>query len=275
MKILIPSRERATTITTCEWLHSYDKIVCVHTTDEATAYRAANRLAGAEMVCSHAPLTIGAQRDWMLRNLVAPGEWYLMLDDNVRGFTGVNPDFYHRDDLRDEGCSKMFQAPVSAELFLERAKECRLEAEKKGAELVGFGITDNWLFRTRKWRDVGFVLGKATVARRNVDINYNPAFAAKDDYAFAAEHLKLNGRVLINNFLRPVTRHFARGGIGSLEAREPLSQADAQLARRCKCGSPPWRKSPDGAQVSGVIGDFKIKFATFRVRGKMATAPHW
>ena len=110
---------------------------------------------------------------------------------------------------------------------MEIVEETIKHAEKIGAKYCGFSVVDNYYFRAKKWREVGFVCSKVALIKKS-GINYDQKLLAMDDYAFTAENLKKFGKVLINNFVFPHGIHYQKGGIGNYKEREVNKIADSK-----------------------------------------------
>ena len=158
---------------------------------------------------SNQPVGISGQRNWIVRNLVQPGEWYVSADDNIRTFIGP-----------DGGV-------VSPKEVWQRLGFSRVKAEQECIRLVGLATVDNPYFRKTHWRRVGFVLGKCIVEQAG-SLERDVQFTTMDDYDWTAAHLEHYGRVLINNALYPKAKHCEAGGIGTWDERLPRKLKDVE-----------------------------------------------
>jgi hypothetical protein len=233
MKIYIPSKGRATTITTHTLFKNYDYTVVVANEEEYTAY--SNTIGIEHLVNAHIPYGVAYVRQWIL-DQVPQGEWFLMLDDNVSSFTALPEPEYTREELdphimskeTQDTFKKLFETEITTEQFLEICSQMIEKANIIGAHLCGFATVDNWYFRNKKWREVGYVITKMALVKKS-HLTYDTAFTAMDDYYFTAENLLHFGKVLINNYVYRNATHYQDGGIGPYKEREPRKIADAEL----------------------------------------------
>ena len=219
--VIIPSKGRSTTIRTHK-LFPNAKIV-VHNEIEAASYRANPHLSN-EIIVSNTPLGVSYQRQWIIDNLVPRGEWFVTADDNIEYCTAVPKLSYEagKCDDRDQ-----FASVSSLEYMNWVISDTIAEADKIGANYCGFAVVDNYYFRTKKFRYVGYVISKLAMIK-NVGVPYDSRIQAMDDYGYTAENLLRYGKVLINNFLFPIAKHYEAGGIGTYEERMPKKQHDCR-----------------------------------------------
>ena len=221
MKIIIPSYNRAATIQTQKYLEAggcTDYQVILHSEEQAAEYR---REGVKNIVVSGVPRGVTHQRNWITRNLVSPGEWYVSMDDNVRGFRGVRPDHYDAETLPVQSSSfdkSIFDYQLNWPELSARFASSIHHAEERGAAYVGFATVPNYYFLGRKWRYVGYVISKVVLIKK-MGIYYDTNLEAMEDFGFCAENLVRFGRVLINNFIIPQAGHYEPGGIGTYSER--------------------------------------------------------
>lgn len=233
MKIFICSYNRPGRISVHKLLDAdgIDYRIILHDEEQKAAYLKNPSIKPEKLIVANKPPGMTRIRRWVLDTLVEPGEWYLMLDDNITEFQVVKDSHYGQELLPAKESpafyKDIFENPVPAKRFMECVEEMRVKAEEIGAYHCGFASNANFFFRERKWRTVGYVIGKATMTRKS-DINYEPGVEAMDDYLFTAQNLLRFGRVLINNFVLPVKKHYDVGGIGTYEMRLPAKIADGQ-----------------------------------------------
>lgn len=232
MKILIPSKGRADAISTHRLFDGVAPYsIVVHTEEEAAQYRRNVTVPPDALLVSGAEFRVGAQRQWILDHLIEYGEWFMMLDDNIEGFTAVSEDLYPKEYVNVKQSPKSFKdkfsVPISTELFLTLVQETIAKANEWGARYAGFASNPNFFFREKKWRPVGYVLSKIALVRKS-GIGYDPKVQAMDDYDFTAANLLKFGTVCINNFVSSQYRHYQQGGIGTYEDRLPKKIADCK-----------------------------------------------
>jgi hypothetical protein len=178
------------------------------------------------------------------RKTLAPGEWCLQMDDNVRGFIQPKRTFYKKfNEVPLEPGEQMvtrakWQATMNEKVDFTAfynlcVSDTLLTAEKRGAYLCGFSAHDNPAFRFRKFTDVGYVCGKMMLMR-NQGLPWNQSTESSgEDYALTAAHLWENGRVLINKWGHPMRQHYQPGGCGPYLERLPaMLRAQTELSQR-------------------------------------------
>lgn len=234
MKIIIPSYQRASTITTPGVFAGgpFDVHVVVHTEEEADAYRAAGRLPeGTQLHVSNTPPGLTHQSRWITSRLVKLGEWFVKADDNIRRLTAVPEPEYDLDSLPvqdDKSLRPLFEETCPPERFSHIVAEMMGECERVGSCYGGFATVPNFYFRGKKWRYVGYVIGKLVVMKAAMFDHFDPNIVAMEDYSVTAVNLLTTGRVVINNFVKPEAGHYETGGIGTYEERLPAKIADAE-----------------------------------------------
>lgn len=169
------------------------------------------------------------------RGLVEPGEWCLQMDDNIRGFTAADPDFYHQHDQLAiaPGCRPTraqydlaLNRPVTFARFYEQILVDSIrEAASRGSNVCAFSAFENPAFRYRKWNDVSYTQNKC-VLLRNTGMSWDQSNGhdTMEEYALLAAHLSEYGRVLVNKWAQPVAGHYEPGGLGPYEERLPAKR---------------------------------------------------
>lgn len=226
MRIFIPSFERAMRISTHRLLKGLDWTVVVHNDAEADAYRRHSGIPTSRLIVSGVePSDTGIwhQRKWICQNLAEPGEWFVFADDNIRAFRRVHPKFYDRDRLpvttQNSGkWQKVYGVTTGGDELMALWEQDVARAEEIGTGLVGFATTGNPLFRTKHYGTVGYVITKCALWRNDPETDWSTP-VNMDDFQFTGERLLRHGKVLINRFLFPESKHYEEGGIGPYETR--------------------------------------------------------
>jgi hypothetical protein len=169
------------------------------------------------------------QREWVIQNLVHPGEWFVFADDNIRSLTAVGDVFYDMPEIPAENFPRqmlkaLYATPCDASRFERIAQDTIVYAQTVGAQLCGFAVVDNYFFRGKKFRQVGYVIGKLMLMQQNT-IPFDHTITM-EDFRNTAEHLLVNGAVVVNNYLFPVAGHYEAGGMGKYAERVPYRQRD-------------------------------------------------
>jgi len=217
MKVVIPSKGRADII--CSHLLFPDAYVVVHNEEEAKEYRK-NKIKN--LVVSNTPYGISFQRQWIIDNLIDKDEWFLTADDNIEYFTGVEEPFYSKELA---SIKEHFDSRISIDRAWEIINDTMNKSEELGVKYAGFATNPNWYFRDKKFRYVGYVISKLALIKKS-NIPYDPKIQAMDDYGYTAENLLRFGKVLINNYLFPMGKHYQKGGIGTYKERSPKKRED-------------------------------------------------
>lgn len=231
MKIIILSKGRADSISTHKLFEGYDYTLVLHSDEEREAYLKNPSISPEKIVVSGVPFGVANQRQWIQDNLIPRGEWYLSLDDNIKGFQAVPEPLYASESLpvqKDASLKEKFETPCSTGRFLDICERLTEIGEATRAYNIGFGTTPNFFFRGKKYRFVGYVISKACV-RKNVGTEFELDAQSMEDYAYTAETLKRYGKVLINNYVFPVAGHYEKGGIGTYAERLPAKIRDSAI----------------------------------------------
>ena len=229
MQVVIPSYNRAESIKTARYLEksNIDYTVYVHNEHQRKSYKRAGKVNG-KIVSMDVPLGVTNAKNWLSENLFKENEWYVRLDDNISGFHRVRGGLYHSAKLNvdsPEISQKDYNHPLNAKDLLKLIESDIKVCEKTGARLGGFATTSNYFFNSKKYRQVGYVVGKASFIKHS-KLRIDSEMMAMDDYDFTASNLLTFGSVLINGFIKPIAGHYESGGIGSYEKRLPAKRLD-------------------------------------------------
>ncbi|MGB4204508.1 MAG: hypothetical protein WBJ84_02685 [Bacteroidales bacterium] len=232
MQVFIPTKGRHDIITT--HLVFPQALVVVHTAAERERY--AQRVPENRIVVSGVPgdaYGLTRQREWVVNNLVAPGEWFVFADDNIKYVSAVAEPYYQQAQLdvqNDKSLVQAFNTVCPAERLEVLFSEMIALADKHGINLLGFATNGNPFFRGKKYRTIGYVIGKMMLWK-NVGIPFDHTITMEDFY-YTGYHLLHYGAVLINNFIYPVAGHYQHGGMGTYAERLPYRLADCQNLMR-------------------------------------------
>jgi len=222
--IYIPSYNRANTISSTQWLDK-DNIpykVLVHTEKCRDAYVASGRVAASDIIVTNVAPGITNQRNYIVQNLAVRGQWYVSLDDNIKGFKRFNDTYYNTcrqiDVSRADITQKTIYQKFTAKEFMQLLEADIAIAEKIKAEYIGYATVDNYFFNAKKYKTVGYVISKAVAIKYN-GLQYDTKLEAMEDFGYCAEQLIKNNCVLINSWIKPIAGHYEPGGIGTYEQR--------------------------------------------------------
>lgn len=227
----IPSDGRAGVITTHEYIGEhgdiFDWTVVVHTDEDAEEYHEQSGIPHDRLEVSGAT-SMSEQRNYIHNECgIEDGQWYLSMDDNVRGMTAVPHPKYDepmlpvKDQPESDGTDyrELYDTQIGPERFRDICLETAAQSEELNAYHAGFATTGNYFFRGKKWRYVGYIIGKTTLTKKS-HIEYDERYDAMTDRQFTAENLLQYGRVCVNNFVYPDAAHYEEGGIGTYDERE-------------------------------------------------------
>lgn len=226
MRVFIPTKGRAETITTHRTLAGMNCTIVVHDQAEANRYRGNPTINPSQLIVAAAEPGLPAIRNWIINHLVEDGEWFVFADDNMRALWKVPEPEYSQPELAVKyGGSgiwrPIYEATCTAAEFEVVLEETRAEAEWIGTAHAGFSGTSNYYFRGKKWSHASLVWGKLTIQRKTV-LRFDPDCAGMTDYDFTAAHMLEFGAVVVNNFAWPVATRYTPGGEGQYRDRLPL-----------------------------------------------------
>lgn len=227
MKVIIPTYNRPDTIRTHMHFMNQDLLLVLSNDEQKDMYDKNPELVNVPKIVANVTGNIAAKRQWILDNLVAGGEWFLMADDNIRSFQCIRQPWYGADELDETGVK--MEVAIDYRMAWEVIMETLGEAEARGAQLAGFRTNSNPFFGRRKFNDVSYVSTKLCLIKKNSDIRFDPDFPLRDEVLFCAEHLLRVGKVLVNKYLYPVANHYEKGGIGSLDSRLDRRREECRL----------------------------------------------
>jgi len=235
--IYIPSYNRAKTIKTSLWLDQ-EKIpykVLLHTEKCKKEYVSAGRVSENDIIVTNAKQGITNQRNFLMNNLAKKGEWFITLDDNISGFKRVVDEYYHNLKKLDVNSplitQKDFNKSVKPKELIQLILQDIKIAESIKVTYGGFATVDNYFFNAKKYSSVGYVISKAAYIKYTGH-SYDKNIKAMDDFGYTADCLVRDGAVLINNWIKPINKHYEAGGIGTYETRLPSKIHDAAYLMR-------------------------------------------
>jgi hypothetical protein len=220
----ITSHGRPDTISTPALLQGLPCMVVVHSDDQADAYFKAGRVfsvhvSGAEPgMCGKAN-----QQNWILDNLVQPGEWVAMLNDNITGITAL-PYPQHCSSKIDQAARTgkewraMYRTACTPATFARICDEMAKYADTIGADFCGFAACENYFFRQARWRERAVVIGNAFLIK-----NTGARFALhQDDIHMYAVQMLRRGTTLTDMYTHIEQEHYTAGGFGAYAKRVPV-----------------------------------------------------
>lgn len=232
MQVFIPSKNRADTIST----HNvFPKgFILVHDDIQRKAYISKGIDPERVIVTKTKPDEFGLtrQREWAVKNLVRDGEWFVFADDNILRLSWLPLPYYKSSEVTPESVSpknpkELWGTECPWDTFRDVvAKDTITYAERVGARMCGFAVVDNFFFRSKKFRSIGYVIGKLMLMKKD-RLTFDHTITM-EDFRNTADHLLRFGAVAINNFAFPVAKHYQKGGMGSYKERVPFRQKDVK-----------------------------------------------
>tara|TARA_R110002153_G_C13321802_1_gene497167 strand:+ start:1462 stop:2301 length:840 start_codon:yes stop_codon:yes gene_type:complete len=228
--IYVPSYNRSATIKTTKWLDATNVPykVLLHSTECAEAYLKEGIVKEKDIIVTNAPFGVTSQRNWIVDNLAVKGEWYISLDDNIRGMKRVVDQHYGKKklDVQSPDIKQAdFNQSFTAEEYVKLVEQDISVAETIRAEYIGYATVDNYFFNSKKYKPVGYVISKACAVKYQ-GLKYDHNLEAMEDFGYCASQLVKNNCVLINSWIKPVAGHYEEGGIGTYENRVPRKIKD-------------------------------------------------
>lgn len=261
IKVCIPSHGRAKTISSHRLFYPriFQVTILVHDEEQFDKYSENPEVKGLVQIGSREKGCC-SQKHWILENLISKDEWYICIDDNVERITGIPdselfPLWKNKQETLEVKSNKelreVFGQTIDSFQLKKIFETMTILGNAHHLYFQGFAIVNNPFFRLKQYRSVGFVVGKMNFIKKTF-LNYDKRFKVKDDYDFTAQHLSTYGGVMINNYIFPEGKHYQKGGLGSLKAREPQSIADAKLLMEKYPGLFRYKDRPGRAKNSEV-----------------------
>lgn len=236
MKIFIPSKNRAKTINTHNLFP--EAVVIVHDKKQYKEYRSYNPNMNLEISNVTADAYgLTRQREYVCKNLAKKNDWFVFADDNIRSLIAVIDPFYscpelpiHEPATKQQGAlwRPRCNAICDPRRFIDIIVSDTINyCEEAGAHLAGFAITDNIIFRRKKFSACSYVIGKLMVWHNTLEIPFDHTISMEDFYN-SAMHLKHYGACVTNKFVYPRSTHYQAGGMGTYDERVPVRQKDVK-----------------------------------------------
>lgn len=224
MKTIIVSRGDERRWHTLNLLHSeVDATVVVHNMDIVRRMRKV--FPDFEIVSSNTERLVD-KRNWILKRMLSKNEWFIGMDDNIRGFTMVQKPF-RRNSINDtagtvpkgyKSWREIYNKEVS---YKDWHREFCIDldiAASEGANLVGVATMENPWMRARHYSNYRFVKTKI-YAMRNTGKFWFENDISHDSW-LTAMCIAVHGKVLVDSYLHHKVKMYEIGGLGTREERE-------------------------------------------------------
>lgn len=223
IKVFIPSYNRADTICTHKLFlldkELFDVKVVVHTEEQKQDYIKLNPELKDLMIVSNAKNGIAGQRDFIDSQLKV-GEWYISADDDIESITSVIDKYYNLPEIPESIATKeTYSKVLTPQELYDIFQEFIFNEEIHKSTLYGFATNDNIFFRRKKISQNSFIIGQIFLEKKLKDTPKSKV-KIKEDYERTANHILLSGKTIRNNYLRPKTKMYSKGGVGNKESRQ-------------------------------------------------------
>lgn len=228
-RIFIPSKNRPATICTHRYFKDFDYHVVLHSYEQALEYireMPQTHIDPERILVSGVPADqfgLTRQREWVIHEsgLCAQGDWIVFADDNIRDVQAVAEGYYRDPSLDVEGHPEyrsVFEAHCEPARFMnEIVPECINVAAGWDAHHVGFATTDNFFYRAKHWKKIGYIIGKLMVWHCHDQIFDHEI--TMEDFELTAQSVLRHGVAPVNNWVYPVAGHYEAGGMGTKKER--------------------------------------------------------
>jgi len=170
-KVFVPSYNRQDGLKVVDLLEGIPFTVLLHNEEQLKMYR--QNYPKVDFVVTNIPTGYHAMirtRNFVYDNLVNDGEWFIFLDDNNYMITRVDDSHYGFQTL-DVKSDKKFQDVYSKKCTLKEISSLILGdisiAERTGVRHIGFAPNANYFFRPKKYRNIGYSKGNATITKKD------------------------------------------------------------------------------------------------------------
>jgi len=221
MKIIIFTYDRYDTITTSKYFKGVEHTVLCHSEEDKQKFIDAGNIYG-DIIATKQPKGLSNNRNYAL-DMLEDGEWAIFFVDDLIEITvltnysnyehKLNCDFDNVKHFRKE-----LKKHCTPKEFINIAKETIKHAEQKGFALCGFSLTDNPLFRDKKYSYWSLSDGRCWAVKKT-KLTFDENVQLIDDTYFTALNLKNFGGVVNNNWLLPNCKRYTAGAFGSIKSR--------------------------------------------------------
>jgi|SRR6478609_5152219 len=225
MKVIIFSYNNFDHITTSKYLDGIKHTVLVHTKGQRDQFVKAGQLSkDASIVVTGKPRGLSYNRNYAL-SLLKKDEWAMFWVDDLKKVTwnrsaikkGID-----KLDINFDNVSKYrkdFAIPLPAKELLDHCKSLIKKADQEGIKLVGFSLTDNPLFRPKRFKNFSLVDGRCYLVKKSF-LTFDENVQLIDDMEWTAANIKSFGKVLIDDWILPDCLRYTKGtSFGSKDER--------------------------------------------------------
>jgi hypothetical protein len=154
--------------------------------------------------------------------------------------------------------AREFKSEIDAKRWREIFFSTLARMNSQGTVMGGFAVVDNYFFRLKHWRRVGYVSGHLIIMRKDSRFNWDENIPM-EDYRNSAEVCKVFGSVVLNNFAFFEHSTYIDGGLGTAEERRPFRGPDCEALQRIYPG---FFRIKDSGVMAGVDLSVAVTDAT-------------
>lgn len=237
MRVVIPSSGIPERMRAHEWASRFGLDWTLVVGTEAEADSAMTKVSHENIVVAGAPdlgqSTIAWIRNWIYTKYLPRDEWTMTIDDNVSHLTILPEPWYGKEELGEfDGLREEFLEPATSRSFWRAVNETIEKAEEQKTIFAAFSTDDNWFFRRKKWKVIGYCRTQCALFKNDGWGWYPWSELTFDDFFKTCDVLERYGSVVLNRYVKAQKKQFEAGGIGSLEERIPRLIFDCQEIMR-------------------------------------------
>jgi len=210
--IIIISKGRSNLITTPQSLGKFSKNVKVLVPQSELADYKANKTLNEITIIPHVETSLLPTRNRSL-DYGEFGDWIILLDDNLLGWTKV---------VRGE------EVKITGEEFICLMRDDLHTCDANDIWLYGTATNSNLMFRRSRYKTSCFVQTKCCAIKKST-YRFDERLYIREEFDMTASHLFNDGRLLRNDHLFAKRKHYMEGGIGSRKEREARYIKDAKF----------------------------------------------
>ncbi len=231
MKIIIFTYDRYDTISTSKYFKSFKHTVLCHDNDSKNKFIDAGNIYG-DIIATQQAKGLSNNRNFAL-DMLKDDEWALFFVDDLIDMTFLKTYYKQKENKLDIDFAKvpeyrkLFKEKLSPKKFLKICEQTINHAEKKGYCLCGFSLTDNPLFRNKKYSYWSLSDGRCWLVKKT-KLRFDTNVQLIDDTCFTALNLKKFGGVVNNNWVLPNCKRYTAGAYGTLNERMEQKQKECK-----------------------------------------------
>lgn len=177
------------------------------------------------------------QMQWVWEQL-DEGEVVVFADDDIKfcsaapkAYDGIDNVVLPVDERMLGPIAREFRTEIDAKRWRELLFSTLARMNAQETVMGGFAVVDNYFFRLKHWRRVGYVSGHLIIMRKDSRFKWDENIPM-EDYRNSAEVCKVFGSVVLNNFGFFEHSTYIDGGLGTAEERLPFRAPDCETLMR-------------------------------------------